>query len=106
MRKARITEMVVDQTNHTPSDAINIGKGVIGVTVTNPPNSGNNVFVGWNSPATPGNLVIVGNSKPYGNIDGFLLDDNKLYIGFDTSGSGGVALVTLFHDVGEHQDYC
>lgn len=105
MRKARLSVLVVDQSNHTPSDAISLGSGVIGFSVTNPPNSNNNVFVGLNGPATMGNLVIVGDSKPYGNYPGYLLDDNKLYIGFDPSGSGGVAVVVIAYDGGPIQEF-
>lgn len=101
MRKLRVTEVLVVQGNQSPQDAISIGTKCVSVTITCAPTSNNDVWVGWNENATSKNLLQQGDSKPYGGIEGYYLDDNKLYVSFDPTGSGGIALVSITNDTGE-----
>ena len=96
MNKARINEMVIVQGNHSDSDAIGLGTNVLQFTVKNLPDSGTNVFVGVNEPASNKNILQPGESVTYYD-ERCYLDDNALYIAFEqvTVGAPGRALVDL-----------
>lgn len=98
--RGKINEVAINQNNQAPNNqsAIELGDHVIGVTIRNSSASGNNLFVGWNQPANSGNLLQPGESVSYGNQETIYLDGNKLYLAFDSTGSGGVALVSIVTD--------
>lgn len=90
----RINEIALDQSNHTPSDAVGIGnEGVTSVTIRNPFDSTQNLYIGWNQQANTGNALVPGSSVTY-EQDGYDLKDNSLYVNWSGS-SGGKALISV-----------
>lgn len=96
--KARTNVIVINQANHSPQDAVDLGKGVIGYSITCPKQSGNNAWVGINQPANKGHVLTPGDSKPYGGNENIELKD-KLYIKFDPDSSAGICIVTIINDI-------
>lgn len=97
MNNGGINEQLITQGNHSPQDAIGLGKKVLKVTIRALPTSLNNVYVGWNAPASPINILEPGDSATYDDLR-IYLDKESLYIDFDPSGFGGQALVTVIFD--------
>lgn len=97
MNRAKIHEFLVDQGNHNPQANVEIGTKVLKVTVKAHPLSGSNVYVGINQKASDINLLTAGDSVTY-HDDRVYLDDTKLYIGFDPTGTGGIALVSIISE--------
>lgn len=105
MKRARINEVLITQENHSPGNAIALDKNVVEVTIRCSTDSLTNVLVGWNGNASKANLLQPSESTSYGR-DGFYLDENVLYIDFDTdvAAAGGRALITIITDGGEIEE--
>ena len=94
MIRGLVNEIALDQSNHTNSDAVSLGVNVLSVTVRCSSDSNNNVWVGWNKPANNTNILQPSESQDIYDYR-VCLDGNKLYVGFDPSGTGGRALITF-----------
>jgi hypothetical protein len=96
----RINEVGIIQGNHSPGDAISLGRNVLKVTVKNMSDSGSNAFVGMNEDASNKNLLQPGESVTY-HDERVYLDGNSLYVGFDDTTTGGKVLVSIIMDMKE-----
>ena len=100
MTIGRINEIGVNQGNHSPGDAISLGRKVLKATIKNAPDSGSNAYVAWNEDASNKNVLEPGESATYYH-DVVYLDGNALYIDFDSSNTGGRVLVSVIMDTEE-----
>ena len=102
MNRGSINEISITQANHTPGNPIGIGQNVLKVTIKCSSLSANNVFIGINGPANNANVLQPGESVTYHDERVELTDNEgdglRLYIGFDSTGSGGAALVSVIRD--------
>lgn len=98
MMNVHINEVAINQDAESfdPQDAIGLGEKVRAVVIRNAFNSTQNMRIGWNQPASTGNLLPPGSSVNY-EIVGATIDGNNLYIDFDGS-AGGKALVSIFSE--------
>lgn len=103
MKVGRILELGIDQGNHTPEDAIGLGKNVLKITVKNQSNSSANLWLGLNAQASDINLLEPGESVSY-HDDRVCLDGTELYLQFDPANTGGRALVSIIYDT--EKDNC
>jgi hypothetical protein len=99
MKKLRINEVLRVQGNNSAQDAVDLGTNCVGVTVRCLQDSPANIYVGWNEQASPKNLLEPGDNVSYGNIEGCVLDGNRLYVGY--AGAGARVLISILNDTGE-----
>ena len=97
---SKCNQIVINQGNHSPENAIPLGKNVLSYTVYNLPQSGSNVNVGVNENAGPGFLLEPSDSYTHKTKDGYVSKD-VLYISFDDTTPGGIALIIVERDTGE-----
>jgi hypothetical protein len=98
--RGRISEDLISQENNQAQNGIVIPNDCLSLSVTCTSDSGNNAFIGFNEPATNKNLLQPGESIPYGDIR-VTLQGNKLYVGFDPTGTGGKVRISYLIDQGE-----
>ena len=98
MGSVRINEVALNQENHNAQDAVSIGDSPVSVTIRNAFDSTQNMYVGWNQQANPGNLLPPGTSVVYEMV-GYDLAKNKLYINWGTGSSGGKGTITIMTEI-------
>lgn len=102
LKKLRIHETLRVQGNDSPQDAVGLGDKCIGITIRCLQTSPAPIYVGWNEKASAKNVLQPGDSITYGNIEGTVLDDNDLYIGY--GGDNARALISILNDTGKTCD--
>lgn len=100
MIKSRTNQYVITQASHTPTDAVPLAERTIKYTVKCHPQSPNNLIVGINEDPNEGNLLQPGESMTIGGNTGYYVSD-KLYLGFDPTGTNGKALIVIEIDLNE-----
>lgn len=100
MNYSKCNQIIVNQGNHSPENAIPLGKRVLSYTVYCLPQSGSNAYVGVNENAGPGFLLEPSDSYTHKTKEGYYADD-VLYIDFDSTTTNGAVLVIVERDTGE-----
>lgn len=100
MNDAKTNVQMISQANHRPQDAISLGRNLLQYTIKNSTDSGANLWVGINQPASSGFVLIAGESVTITDQRVYL-DRDKLYLQFDPGGSNGKAVVVTINDTTE-----
>ena len=100
MNYSKATQIIINQGNHSAGDSVPLGKKVLAYTVKCLPQSGSNLYVGLNEDAGPGFILEPSDSYTHKTKDGYYSKD-VLYLTFDESTTGGIALVVIDRDTGE-----
>lgn len=98
-KKLRIHETLRVFNGNNKQDAVDIGDRCAGITVRCLQDSGGDIYVGWNEPASPKNILKPGDNITFGNIEGTVLDGNTLYVSYANANSR--ALVSIINYTGQ-----